>query len=155
MLRQVDGRWALVSKKTGRPLAYYKGEGKPSEEWVKKQEARIQFFKHGGVSEQINEAAYVGNIGAMEMFKFFQKASEEQKKKLKTLIDGQKTKEAWKLVQDVTGVKLHKSVHEEVKPDILPKSGAGAWGTDELVNTYKDATPGQERKLKTFKEFRK
>lgn len=45
MLKQVDGRWALVSRKTQRPLAYYKGEGKPSDEWVKKQEARIQFFK--------------------------------------------------------------------------------------------------------------
>lgn len=48
MLKQVNGRWALVSKKTQRPLAYYKGEGKPSDEWVAKQERRIQFFKHKG-----------------------------------------------------------------------------------------------------------
>lgn len=47
-LQQVDGRWALVSKKTGRPLAYYKGEGKPSDEWVADQERRIQYFKHMG-----------------------------------------------------------------------------------------------------------
>lgn len=47
-LQQVDGRWALVSKKTGRPLAYYKGEGKPSDEWVADQERRIQYFKHRG-----------------------------------------------------------------------------------------------------------
>lgn len=46
VLKQVDGRWALVSKTSGRVLAYYKGEGKPSEEWVAKQERRIQFFKH-------------------------------------------------------------------------------------------------------------
>jgi len=45
-LRQVDGKWALVSKHTGRPLAYYKGEGKPSDEWVKEQEARIHAFSH-------------------------------------------------------------------------------------------------------------
>ncbi len=45
-LRQVDGKWALVSKKTGRPLAYYDGEGKPSDEWVADQERRIQYFKH-------------------------------------------------------------------------------------------------------------
>lgn len=64
MLKQVNGKWALVSKTTQRPLAYYKGEGKPSEEWVKKQEARIEFFKHGGKTEEvINEAAYAGNIG--------------------------------------------------------------------------------------------
>ena len=48
VLKQVDGKWALVSKKTGRPLAYYDGEGKPSNEWVAKQERRIQYFKHKG-----------------------------------------------------------------------------------------------------------
>ena len=46
VLKQVDGKWALVSKKTGRPLAYYKGEGKPSDDWVADQERRIQYFKH-------------------------------------------------------------------------------------------------------------
>lgn len=47
-LQQVDGKWALVSKKTGKPLAYYDGEGKPSDEWVAKQERRVQYFKHKG-----------------------------------------------------------------------------------------------------------
>lgn len=47
-LQQVDGKWALVSKKTGKSLAYYKGEGKPSDEWVAQQERRIQYFKHKG-----------------------------------------------------------------------------------------------------------
>jgi len=32
---------------------------------------------------------------------------------------------------------------KNIKKDILPKSGAGAWGTDELTNTYKRDTPGQ------------
>ena len=91
MLKLVNGKWALVSRKTQRPLAYYTGEGKPSDEWVQKQERRIQFFK------------------------------------------------------------------EEIKPDILPKSGAGAWGTDELTNTYKRDTPGQTptKKIKSFKQFAK
>ena len=35
---------------------------------------------------------------------------------------------------------------KNIKKDILPKSGAGAWGTDELVNTYKNDTPGQSIK---------
>lgn len=48
VLKQVDGRWALVSKKTERPLAYYKGEGKPPDEWVADQEKRIQYFKNKG-----------------------------------------------------------------------------------------------------------
>ena len=90
MLRQVNGKWALVSKKTQRPLAYYKGEGKPSDEWVAKQERRIQFFKHG-----FGESA--------------------------------------------------------TSPDILPKAGAGARGTTELVKTYIKDTPGQD--FKKFKDY--
>jgi len=38
-------------------------------------------------------------------------------------------------------------------PDILPVSGAGQDGTDTLVNTYKNDTPGQG--LKSFKDYRK
>jgi hypothetical protein len=38
---------------------------------------------------------------------------------------------------------------EEIKPDILPKAGAGQDGTDELVKTYMKDTPGQ-----SYKKFR-
>jgi hypothetical protein len=55
------------------------------------------------------------------------------------------------LIADVTGVKLHKSMHEEIKSDILPKSGAGQDGTDELVKTYMRDTPGQ--KYKKFRDY--
>ena len=103
--------------------------------------------------EQITEAGYVGNIGIMELVKFQQKASPEQKKMLQSYIDKKKVKDAWKLVQDVTGVKLHKSVSEEIKPDILPKSGAGAYGTNELANTYKKDTPGQN--IAKFKDYKR
>lgn len=44
-LKRVDGKWAFVSKKTGKVLAYYHGDGHPSDEWVQKQERRVQFFK--------------------------------------------------------------------------------------------------------------
>ena len=144
MLIQKDGRWVLVSKKTRRPLAYYKGEGKPSDEWVQKQERRIQMFK------SMNEASYEGNIGIMELVKFFQLATDKQKKKFDDYVKNKNNKEAWKLVQQVTGVKLHPSVHEETLPDILPKAGAGAWGTDELTKTYTKDTPGQS--LKSWKK---
>jgi hypothetical protein len=142
MLKQIDGKWALVSKKTQRPLAYYKGSGKPSDEWVRKQESRIQFFKHG-FSEQLFEASYAGNIGAMEMFKFYQKASDEQKKKLQSLMQKKDSKGAWKHIQSVTGVKLHKSVYEE--------HGAGEDGTDELRKKYQKETPGQ--KVMSFTDY--
>ena len=103
--------------------------------------------------KQMNEATYQGNIGVMELFKFHQKASQKQKDVLQSHIKNKKHKEAWKLVQDVTGVKLHKSVNEIVKPDILPKAGAGQWGTDELANTYNKDTPGQN--ITKFKDYKR
>jgi hypothetical protein len=156
MLKQVNGRWALVSRKTQKPLAYFKGEGKPSDEWVRKQENRIQFFKHG-FSEQLAEASYAGNIGVMELVKFYDKAADNDKATMKKLIAQKNNREAWKLVQRVTGVKLHKSINEEKKspnPDILPKSGAGQDGTDTLVKSYQRDTPGQS-KIIGFKKYNK
>lgn len=44
-LKQVNGKWALVSKSTGKPLQYYKGSGRPSKEWVSKVERRVHAFK--------------------------------------------------------------------------------------------------------------
>ena len=41
-LRKIHKRWAIVSKKEGRPLVYFKGEGKPSADWVERQERRIK-----------------------------------------------------------------------------------------------------------------
>lgn len=52
-LEEVNGKWALVSKKTGKPLRYYKGEGKPSAEWVGKQEKSIQYFKNMGEGAEL------------------------------------------------------------------------------------------------------
>ena len=49
-----------------------------------------------------------------------------------------------------------KRLNEEKKsphPDILPVSGAGQDGTDTLVRTYINDTPGQG--LKSFKDYRK
>lgn len=52
------------------------------------------------------EAAYKGNIGMMEMFKFYQKATAEEKAKMKQLLDSKKFDDAWEFLQKVTGVKL-------------------------------------------------
>jgi len=56
--------------------------------------------------ESIQEAAYKGNIGMMEMMKFFEVATKEEKEKLKKLIADKNQSAAWKLIQDVTGMKL-------------------------------------------------
>ena len=56
--------------------------------------------------ESIQEAAYKGNLGMMEMMKFFEVATAEEKAKLKKLIADKNQTAAFKLIQDVTGMKL-------------------------------------------------
>jgi hypothetical protein len=52
IMKRVDGKWAIVSKKDpSKVLQYYDGEGKPSQEWIDKVERRIQYFKHKGSSK--------------------------------------------------------------------------------------------------------
>ena len=64
VLGQYKGRWALLSKKTGKPLAYAPGSEKPSEEWVAKQERRVQYFKHMGEQYGIGSMGVIG-VGAV------------------------------------------------------------------------------------------
>ena len=65
----------------------------------------------------VQEAAYEGNIGMMELAKFYMKANDSEKKKLQDLIKKQMFKDAWKLVQTKTGVKLvGKEFNEAVSP---------------------------------------
>ena len=85
--------------------------------------------------KKIVEASYAGNIGVMELVKFHKIASSNQKKELKSHLDNKKKHDAWKLIQHVTGSKLHNSVTEE--------HGAGEDGTEKLVRKYIEDTPGQ------------
>jgi len=57
--------------------------------------------------EPLDEASYEGNLGAMEMMKFFQIAKPEEKSQLKSLIDNKQTEPAWDLIQQVLQTKLH------------------------------------------------
>lgn len=54
----------------------------------------------------LHEASYTGNLGMMEMFKFYQVATPEQKAKMKELLFAKKEAEAWELLKQVTGTKL-------------------------------------------------
>ena len=63
----------------------------------------------GGVSGGdggVGEASYEGNIGMMEVAKFFKVANQAQKKLFKELLEKGKRGLAWKLIQDVTDTKL-------------------------------------------------
>lgn len=56
----------------------------------------------------LNELDYPGNIGMMEMAKFYQVASPEQKMLMKKLIAENKIDQAWELLQQVSGMRLQK-----------------------------------------------
>ena len=72
----------------------------------------------------ITELAYKGNIGIMELEKFFELATPEQKSKFKQYRAQGNNAQAWKLVQQVTGVKLQE----------------GGWASEKTQNTV--ITPG-------------
>lgn len=52
------------------------------------------------------EAIYKGNIGMMEMFRFHQIATPEEKQLMKDLLAADKQEEAWELLKRVTKVEL-------------------------------------------------
>lgn len=56
---------------------------------------------------EILEMSYEGNIGLTEMVKFFQIANPQQVKQFEELMSQNNLPEAWNLVQQVVGVKLH------------------------------------------------
>jgi len=61
----------------------------------------------GGGGESIrHEAAYPGNLGMMELAKFFQTADDAKKKLFQNFLQKGKKGLAWKLVQDTVAVKL-------------------------------------------------
>lgn len=51
--------------------------------------------------------SYEGNIGMMEMMKFYKVATPEQKSQMQSCIEKKQFAKGWELLQDVTGVKLH------------------------------------------------
>lgn len=60
----------------------------------------------GGDGGAVGEASYPGNIGMMELHKFFSKATDFEKNLLKDLIEKKDFSRAWALIQGITGVKL-------------------------------------------------
>ena len=77
----------------------------------------------GSSMKKIQEAAYAGNIGMMEVMKFHQKATPEQKKEFKSHMANNKHGDAWKLIQDVSGVKLVGKEFESGDKYITDKNG--------------------------------
>lgn len=67
----------------------------------------------GGDGGGVGEASYEGNIGMMEVAKFFKVATTAQKKLFKELLEKGKRGLAWKLIQDVTDTRLQGNEFQE------------------------------------------
>jgi len=63
--------------------------------------------------KQFNEASYEGNVGIMELIKFKKQATPIQRKEFEEHLKNKRHKNAWDLVQKVTGTALHKSAFGE------------------------------------------
>ena len=100
-----------------------------------KKEAEAYF---NTVKESIDEAAYKGNIGAMEMMKFFQVATPQEKEKLKKLIADKNQSAAWKMIQDVTGMKLM-GEEDEYEYDDYEETDGLSMAQIEVSNMIQDA----------------
>jgi hypothetical protein len=96
------------------------------------------------------EASYEGNIGIMELMKFFQTAPKDLVAQVKELINQKRDKEVWRIVQKYTGTKLKGKEFESeeiVDEDITRvtfNDGSkkflrtyGKVSNDEIINYYK------------------
>lgn len=72
-------------------------------------------FKTYRFLRSLNEATYPGNLGLFEIIKFRNTAPAEKVKQFHQLIKDQKHKEAWTMVQDHLGIKLHPSAMGETE----------------------------------------
>jgi hypothetical protein len=79
----------------------------------------------GGIGGSgVGETSYPGNIGAMEVAKFFRQATDDEKRALKELINKKKLGLAWHLIQKVTGVKLKgQEFQEDRTADVVLDTG--------------------------------
>lgn len=92
----------------------------------------------------VDEASYAGNIGAMEMIKFFKVASKKEVALFKEYVNCGESKKAWELIQHVTQVKL--------KGDEFSESAtAGATSAGNIASiSNPHISPGPNRKKKSY-----
>jgi len=72
------------------------------------------------------EASYEGNLGLMELFKFFNSAPPSMVEKVKELIKDKRDKEVWKIVQNYTQTKLVGKDFEESESQSCPRTRASS-----------------------------
>jgi hypothetical protein len=138
-------KWAVVSKKDpSKVLQYYDGQGKPSQEWFNKVERRIQTFKH------MNENV----LDRMTDFIKRNLSLADAKQKIKMALDLLD----YKYQKDPTKKSIESSAYDVTQLFDIGYSArqlaklykreylneALEIGTDEIVKSYKNMTPGEE-----------
>lgn len=95
----------------------------------------------------VGEASYPGNLGMMELAKFFQIADDKQKDLFKQFLEKGKKGLAWKLVQDITNTKLQ-GKEFDVEEGWKDWAAAGALGTALALGNAGDADAATKTKIK-------
>lgn len=137
MIKKINNKYALLSK-SGKPLAYYKGEGKPTNEWIEIEEARIKFFKHKlgeEYSESLQEiytplleSIYHNMLGLAELYKFNLAATPEQRAQHKQHLLNKDYQSSWNLVSNVLNIgRINANIYkpDPNKIDIATTAGNG------------------------------
>lgn len=137
MIKKINNKYALLSK-SGKPLAYYKGEGKPTNEWIEIEEARIKFFKHKlgeEYSESLEEiytplleSIYHNMLGLAELYKFNLAATPEQRAQHKQHLLNKDYQSSWNLVSNVLNIgRINANIYkpDPNKIDIATTAGNG------------------------------
>lgn len=83
------------------------------------------------MDSSMKEASYEGNLGLIELFKFFSKAEKEDPKlvaRVKKMIKQRRDKEVWRIVQDYTGTQLTgKEFEGSIKETIFKEANYGKY----------------------------
>lgn len=106
---------------------------------------------------EITEASYEGNIGIMELMKFFQSAPPELVAKVKALLDKGANKEVWQIVQKYTGTKLKGAEFEHAVSEVIRKIGGDKYRLyskkGKNLGTY-DTRAGAEKRERQVQYFK-
>ena len=109
----------------------------------------------GGGGESINyEASYPGNLGMMELAKFFQVADDKKKELFQQFLERGKKGLAWKLVQDTVGVKLQ-GKEFDVDEGWKDWAAAGALGTALALGSPGDAEAAKPKQKDPISQISK
>jgi len=97
-----------------------------------------------GQDSKVRESSYPGNIGVMELAKFFRTATPEQEQMFKKLLANGEKKLVWFLIQKVTGVKLQ---GDEFDENFADGKNPGRKGLSKRMGVPTKASVGSLRKI--------